>query len=73
MYAVIQAGGKQHRVTQGEQLKLEKLAGNDGENITFDDVLLRPTFGRDAQCGRRLCIRKNSETWERQENRCVYV
>ena len=40
MYAVIQAGGKQHRVTQGEQLKLEKLAGNDGENITFDDVLL---------------------------------
>ena len=40
MYAVIQAGSKQHRVTKGEHLKLEKLEGNGGESITFDDVLL---------------------------------
>ena len=40
MYAVIKSGGKQHRVTAGEQLKLEKLAGEVGEEISFADVLM---------------------------------
>ena len=40
MYAVIQSGGKQHRVSKGEQLQLEKLEGAEGDKITFDDVLL---------------------------------
>ena len=45
MYAVIQSGGKQHRVTTGEQLKLEKLAGEVGESVTFSDVLMLSNDG----------------------------
>ena len=40
MYAVIESGGKQHRVTEGETLKLEKLDIATGESVEFDRVLL---------------------------------
>lgn len=40
MYAVIESGGKQHRVVEGETLKLEKLDAGTGESISFDKVLL---------------------------------
>lgn len=40
MYAVIKSGGKQHRVEEGETLKLEKIEVATGETIDFDEVLL---------------------------------
>jgi large subunit ribosomal protein L21 len=40
MYAVIVSGGKQHRVKEGETLKLEKLEVETGGSIDFDRVLL---------------------------------
>ena len=40
MYAVIKTGGKQYRVAEGQKLRVEKLAGNAGDKITFDEVLL---------------------------------
>lgn len=40
MYAVIESGGKQHRVEEGEVLKLEKLEAATGEKINFDKVLM---------------------------------
>jgi large subunit ribosomal protein L21 len=40
MYAVIQTGGKQYRVTPGELVKVEKLPGNKGDQVTFEKVLL---------------------------------
>lgn len=40
MYAVIKSGGKQHRVVEGEVLKLEKLEVETGASISFDEVLL---------------------------------
>lgn len=40
MYAVIESGGKQHRVTEGESLKVEKLDIATGETVNFDDVLM---------------------------------
>ncbi|KAA1188471.1 50S ribosomal protein L21 [Pseudohalioglobus sediminis] len=40
MYAVIEAGGKQHRVVEGETLKLEKIEAATGETVEFDRVLL---------------------------------
>ncbi|MDR2212240.1 MAG: 50S ribosomal protein L21 [Pseudomonadales bacterium] len=40
MYAVIESGGKQHRVSEGEVLKLEKIEAGAGESISFDKVLL---------------------------------
>ncbi|MBQ0715515.1 50S ribosomal protein L21 [Paraperlucidibaca wandonensis] len=40
MYAVIKSGGKQHRVIEGERLKVELLNVEPGQTITFDDVLM---------------------------------
>ena len=40
MYAVIVSGGKQHRVVEGETLRLEKLEAATGETISFDQVLM---------------------------------
>lgn len=40
MYAVVESGGKQHRVVEGETLKVEKLNLATGETITFDQVLM---------------------------------
>lgn len=40
MYAVIESGGKQHRVTEGEVLKLEKLEASTGDKVDFDKVLM---------------------------------
>jgi large subunit ribosomal protein L21 len=40
MYAVIQTGGKQYRVEPGSTIKVEKLAGDAGAKIVFDQVLL---------------------------------
>ena len=40
MYAVFESGGKQHRVREGERIKLDLLAGDVGDAVTFDNVLL---------------------------------
>lgn len=40
MYAVIESGGKQHRVTEGEVLRLEKLDLPEGARMDFDRVLM---------------------------------
>jgi large subunit ribosomal protein L21 len=39
-YAIIEAGGKQHRVQPGETLKVEKIEAATGASIDFDKVLL---------------------------------
>lgn len=39
MYAVIKSGGKQHKVSEGEEILLEKLSLNEGEVIEFSEVL----------------------------------
>uniref|UniRef100_A0A7C4W0A5 Large ribosomal subunit protein bL21 n=1 Tax=Desulfatirhabdium butyrativorans TaxID=340467 RepID=A0A7C4W0A5_9BACT len=40
MYAVVATGGKQYRVEPEQVLRVEKLAGNKGDRISFDQVLL---------------------------------
>ncbi len=39
MYAVIKSGGKQHKVSEGEEILLEKLSLDEGEAIEFSEVL----------------------------------
>lgn len=39
-YAIVATGGKQYRVKEGDVLKIEKLKGEVGEQVTFDKVLL---------------------------------
>src|SRR5580704_18755313 len=40
MYAVIKTGGKQERVEEGQQLAVELLGAAEGEEVTFEPVLL---------------------------------
>ena len=40
MFAVFSSGGKQHRVTEGEVIKLERLAAEPGQEVVFDKVLI---------------------------------
>jgi large subunit ribosomal protein L21 len=40
MYAVFQSGGKQHRVSEGQTLRLEKLDVETGATVEFDTVLM---------------------------------
>ncbi|HIF9517944.1 TPA: 50S ribosomal protein L21 [Photobacterium damselae] len=40
MYAVFQSGGKQHRVSEGQTLRLEKLEAETGSTVEFNSVLL---------------------------------
>ncbi|MGC8926342.1 MAG: 50S ribosomal protein L21 [Myxococcota bacterium] len=51
MYAVIQTGGKQYRVEEGNKIRVEKLNGNVGERIELREVLFiggteSPKIGR---------------------------
>lgn len=39
MFAIIKTGGKQYKVQEGDIIFVEKLAANDGDNVTFDEVL----------------------------------
>ena len=40
MYAVFQTGGKQVKAAEGEIVYIEKLEVNEGDTVTFDEVLL---------------------------------
>ena len=40
MYAVLETGSKQYRVAAGDTLKIERLAVEAGQPVTFDRVLL---------------------------------
>ena len=40
MYAVIQTGGKQYRVSQGDRLRVELLEGEVGKKLAFEPLLV---------------------------------
>lgn len=39
MYAILKTGGKQYKVSKDDIVRLEKLDGNAGDKVTFDEVL----------------------------------
>ena len=39
MYAILETGGKQYRVSPGETIKIEKVPGTHGDSYVFDKVL----------------------------------
>ena len=39
MYAIIATGGKQYKVSEGDEIKIEKIAGEAGDAVTFDQVI----------------------------------
>jgi len=50
MYAVFESGGKQHRVKEGESIKLELLDVETGSSVDFDKVLMVAS-GEDIKVG----------------------
>jgi large subunit ribosomal protein L21 len=40
MYAIIKTGAKQHKVSEGDILSVEKLPGDKGPEVVFDEVLM---------------------------------
>ena len=50
MYAVFQSGGKQHRVSEGQVVRLEKLELATGATVEFDSVLM-VVNGEDVKIG----------------------
>ena len=40
MLAVIKTGGKQYKIKEGDKVKIEKIDGNEGDKVTFSEVLL---------------------------------
>jgi large subunit ribosomal protein L21 len=54
MYAVIRTGGKQYRVASGQVVKVERLDGEVGEMIAFDQVLMVGADGAEPKIGSPL-------------------
>lgn len=54
MYAVIKTGGKQYRVSEGEEIRVERIKGNVGDTVAFEEVLLT-SDGEAVQVG-QPCI-----------------
>lgn len=50
MYAIIKTGGKQYKVSEGDVIRIEKLAANEGEEVVFDQVLA--VVGDDVKVGK---------------------
>ncbi|MDM7861654.1 50S ribosomal protein L21 [Alteromonas sp. ASW11-36] len=50
MYAVFQSGGKQHRVAEGQTVRLEKIEVAPGETVEFEDILM-VSNGDDVKIG----------------------
>jgi large subunit ribosomal protein L21 len=50
MYAVIQSGGKQYRVAEGDTIRVEKLVADEGAAVELDRVLLVAN-GEDVKIG----------------------
>ncbi len=53
MYAVIKTGGKQYRVSTGDTIKVEKLAGQSGDTVELDQVLFL-SYGETCTLGHPL-------------------
>ncbi|MBM4781019.1 MAG: 50S ribosomal protein L21 [Archangiaceae bacterium] len=59
MYAVIRTGGKQYRVAEGDVIRIEKIAGESGAEVKFDEVLMvggneAPKVGKPTVSGAKV-------------------
>ncbi|NMB24767.1 MAG: 50S ribosomal protein L21 [Firmicutes bacterium] len=52
MYAIVQTGGKQYKVREGDLIRVEKLPAEEGSEVTLDEVLM--VVGDETRIGRPL-------------------
>ncbi len=74
MHAVIETGGKQYRVAEGDEVFIEKLAVEAGETVTFDKVLAvidgeKATFGTPTVAGASV----SAEVVKNGKGKKIYV
>jgi large subunit ribosomal protein L21 len=67
MYAVIQTGGKQYRVSPGDVVVIERLEGEKGASVEFDKVLAVGTDSGELRAGSDAAGTKVTGTIEGQE------
>lgn len=46
MYAIVKVSGRQYRMEEGQQLYLNRLEGDEGDKVSFDEVLLKDNDGK---------------------------
>jgi len=75
MYALIQTGGKQFKVSEGTMLKVEKLAGEKGGTLVFDQVLMIAGDDGEAKIGSPILdgAKVTAEIIEQGKNKKVVV
>jgi len=54
VYAIIETGGKQFKVSKGDVLRVERLTGEEGSNVVFDRVLAVKTDQGEMKVGNPL-------------------
>ena len=62
MYAIIEAGGKQVQVKEGESIRVEKIDAKPGDRVVFDHVLMVKEEGKPPQIGRPFVPKMAVET-----------
>lgn len=72
--AVIKTGGKQYKIREGEELKIEKLEGNLGDKIKFEVLLTADEEGSDVQIGKPFLSSKiDAEIIEQGRNKKILI
>lgn len=66
MYAVIETGGKQYRVSPGATVKVESLPGDPGTAVTFDKVVAFVNESGELKIGSDIANAKVSATIDEQ-------
>ena len=77
MYAVIKTGGKQYKVATGDVVKIEKIAGEEGKEVIFNEVLaLDETVGTPLVSGasvKALVVKQAKDSLKRKEDTTIAV
>jgi large subunit ribosomal protein L21 len=75
VYALIQTGGKQYKVSEGDTLKVEKLAGQVGDSVIIDQVLMINDENGNIQVGSPVIqnARVTAKILEQGKNKKIIV
>lgn len=65
-YAIFKTGGKQYQAIEGKTVAIEKIEGEDGAKLVFDEVLLRKTAENTIEIGRPFLKSKIKATIVKQ-------
>ncbi|PID52428.1 MAG: 50S ribosomal protein L21 [Candidatus Moraniibacteriota bacterium] len=73
MLAIIKTGGKQYKVSEGDKITIEKISGEAGDKIIFDEVLLMgddkkvavgtPSLEKSIVEGKILAQNRHDKVW----------